>query len=390
MRPILPLILCGGGLLLLAATTCAQIDPYHRNLVELGYDQPLVGNGPQGLYAYYYYNNPEFCTSNLTLRAAIAPAYLDGELGLKQFFSPHTDLGIGFYGGAFGDNFYEVRQGNFREDESFDGYGGGTAVSVYHLLNPGQLIPLNLVARGGIRYTAYCGNSDTADNFQVPADRLNTFVRTGLRLAGKEPRLYPDLGFELSVWFERQWRTDAGTYGLGNDRAVNAATSLYWAYAEIDYAWTNIGHKVSFSVMAAGSDGADRFSAWRPGGVLPLVSEFPLVLPGYYYEELTAKSLIHFHASYLIPLDHAHRFQFGLEAATACLDYLPGFEQRESWQSGAGCNLTFTPKSKVCRIVVRYGYGFNALRHGDEGASSVGLLFQYDFERRFKNRQRRD
>ena len=29
--------------------------------------------------------------------------------------------------------------------------------------------------------------------------------------------------------------------------------------------------------------------------------------------------------------------------------------------------------------------GFNAVRHGDEGAQSVSLLFQYDFEARKKN-----
>ncbi len=33
---------------------CAQIDPEHRNLLELGYDQPITGKGPQGIYAYYY------------------------------------------------------------------------------------------------------------------------------------------------------------------------------------------------------------------------------------------------------------------------------------------------------------------------------------------------
>jgi hypothetical protein len=31
----------------------AQIDPYPRNLLELGYDYSLSGQGPQSLYAYY-------------------------------------------------------------------------------------------------------------------------------------------------------------------------------------------------------------------------------------------------------------------------------------------------------------------------------------------------
>jgi hypothetical protein len=135
-------------------------------------------------------------------------------------------------------------------------------------------------------------------------------------------------------------------------------------------------------VTAGGSTDADRFSAWRLGGVLPLISEFPLVLPGYYYEELTAQQFLHLYASYDIPLDRSQLFKFRLEAATANLEYLPGFEQSSPWQTGAGCALTIAPKKKNFQIVLRYGYGFNAIRHGEQGAQSIGILFQYDFEAR--------
>ena len=116
----------------LAGFACqAQIDPEHRNLVELGYDQPLTGQGPQGVYAYYYYNTPEFFRTNVALRVAIAPAYLDSELGFKGVISPYTDFGIGINGGAYGDDYYEVRQGNFVKAETFDGYGGGMAAKAF-------------------------------------------------------------------------------------------------------------------------------------------------------------------------------------------------------------------------------------------------------------------
>ena len=116
----------------------------------------------------------------------------------------------------------------------------------------------------------------------------------------------------------------------------------------------------------------------------PLVSELPLTLPGYYYEELTMTRFQHFYAAYDIPLDPAHRLDFRLEAAAAHLDYLPGFAQRSDWQSGVGCGLTFAPRNKNFQVVLRYGYGFNAIRNGKEGAHSVGLLFQYNFEARKK------
>jgi hypothetical protein len=383
-------ILSTGLLLALAPlAVLAQIDPTHRNLLQLGYDQPLTGRGPQALYAYYYYNQPDFIRTNVVLRLAIAPVYLDSELAFKQLISPTTDFGIGLYGGGYGDNYYEVRQGQYWREESFDGHGGGASVNLYQLTNPGMEIPLHAVLRGGFRYTTFEGTDRTANAFQTPDDRATGFARAGLRFAGKEPVLYPDLGLEVSAWVERQWRSRHGLYGYAGDRGTESHTDLFWAYAGLNYAWTNIGHKASLAVTAGGSDDADRFSAWRLGGVLPLVSEFPLVLPGYYYQELTARRFVHLYGSYLIPLDAARRWQFRLEAASAAIKALPGFEQRGSWQTGAGCGLTFTPASKTCQIVLRYGYGFNALRDGEEGSHSVGLLVQYDFDRLFAIRRQR-
>src|SRR6185436_18931733 len=93
------------GLFLLGAalTGRAQVDPFERNQLQLGYDQPISGKGPLAGYLYYYLNNPKFAESNLTLRLALAPVYLDSEIGIKHFLTPSTDLGIGIAGGAYGD-----------------------------------------------------------------------------------------------------------------------------------------------------------------------------------------------------------------------------------------------------------------------------------------------
>lgn len=71
-------IVIGSTIFLVCFLASAQIDPVRRNLLELGYDQPLTGQGPQALYAYYYFNNPEFIQTNMALRLAIATAYVDG------------------------------------------------------------------------------------------------------------------------------------------------------------------------------------------------------------------------------------------------------------------------------------------------------------------------
>jgi hypothetical protein len=371
------------ALALLAATQpCfGQLDPMFRNQIQLGYDQPLSGKGPQAAYAYYYYNDPEFIGTNLVLRAAVAPAYIDSELGFRSLLSPNTDLGIGVVGGLFGDNFYEVRQGTYRQEESFDGHGGGLSLGVYHRINPDQTIPLSAVAKGGVRYSAYDTTDRTAPGFVLPEDRYSGFARGGLRFAGKEPVLYPDLALELSVWYEREWRFSDGAYGFANDRSVRSSVGRYWAYAGLDYAWTNTGHKASFAVTAGGSSDADRFSAWRLGGVLPLVAEFPLILPGYYYQELTAERFVHLFGSYVVSLDSMDRWQIRFEAASAAVESLPGFQEPSTWHTGAGTGVSYTSRRKVFKVVARYGYGFNARRSSGEGSHSVGLLLQWDFER---------
>lgn len=357
----------------------AQLDPISRSQIELGYDEPLEGQDPLGVYAYYYYNNPDFLDTNKALRVIVAVTYADSELGFKHLLSPTTDVGIDVNGGGFADDYYEVRQGKYLKGASFDGYGGGGALNLYQLLDPGRRIPLNAVLRGGMHYATY-DRDNTAAHFVIPDDQSTLFTRAGLRLAGTEPVLYPDLGLELSVWYEHDWRPDNESYGFNNDRGINPNLSLYWLYAGLNYAFTNTDQKVAFSLMAAGSDNADRLGAWRLGGDLPLNAEFPVILPGYYYDELTARQFVYFYGAYSLPLDRAQRWDFRLEAATVRLDALPGFAERTGWQSGAGADLAYSPKRHNYKIILRYGYGFNAIRDGHQGAQSIGLLFQYNFK----------
>jgi len=357
----------------------AQVDPEQRSLLEAGYDQPLKGQGPPGVYGFYYYNKPDFCGTNVALRLTATPVYLDSELGFKQLISPTTDFGIHINGGGWADSYYEVRQGKLIKAESFDGNGGGASLALYQLLNPGMQIPLNLVGSGGFHYATFETADQTAGTFVLPQDQFDFFTRVGLRLAGREPLLYPELGMELSAWYERQWRPNDQAYGFNDDRSINPAVDLYWMHAEITYTFTNSGQAFSVSLTAGGSTDADRLSAWRLGGMLPLDAEYPLMIPGYYNEELTAKRFVHLYAYYEFPLIPSQLFKFRIEGATANVEYLPGFEQGP-WQSGAGCAFIVAPSNKAYKVILRYGYGFNAIRDGGKGAQSIGLLFQFDFE----------
>ncbi len=129
--------------ILLAGLVCpfcahAQIDPVKRELVQFGYNAALEGHPPLEAYAFYYRNEPDFLGTNMALRLAVAPTYLDSELGIRRVLSEHTDLGIGVAGGGFADNYEEIDHGTFYPSQSFTGYGAETSVSLYQLFNPAR------------------------------------------------------------------------------------------------------------------------------------------------------------------------------------------------------------------------------------------------------------
>jgi hypothetical protein len=366
---------------LLLLTPCfvfAQLDPVSRNLIQLGYNQPLEGHAPFAGYAFYYYNRPDFLRTNLTLRLAVAPVYLDSELGFVGALGPNTDLGVGIAGGGFSDNYYEIRDGTYYPDESFDGYGAGTSLGIYHLFNPASQVPLNFVLRGGMHYSFYRDSDSTAPNFQLP-DNHDTFaVRTGLRWGGVEPTLFPPLAMEVSAWYEGQFRTAWGPYGFNGDRQLNPQSQLFWGDAALAYTLPKSQQSFYVRLTAGTSIDADRFSAYRIGGFLPLISEFPLSLPGYYYQEVSAKQFVLLNANYLLPLDPQKRWDLDLNASTAWVDYLPGEEQPGNWLSGVGGGILFHSPSDRLKILVTYAYGIDAIRSHGRGANSIGILLQLD------------
>ena len=185
------------GLLFFAPMlACSQIDPVPRDLIQFGHDQAFEGHEPFAGYAFYYHNQPDFLRTNLTLRLAVAPVYLDSELGFVHGLGPNTDFAIGLAGGGFADSYNEIRGGTFYQNESFIGHGGETSLNVYHLFNPGDQIPLNLVLSGAAHYSFYERSGDTSPAFQLPTDHTDFSIRTGLRRGGSEPTLFPALAMD--------------------------------------------------------------------------------------------------------------------------------------------------------------------------------------------------
>jgi hypothetical protein len=356
----------------------AQIDPVKRDLIQFGYNQAVQGHAPFAGYAYYYHNQPDFLRTNLTLRLAVAPVYLDSELGFVNGLGPQTDFAIGLAGGGFADGYNEIRGGKFFPAESFTGHGGEISASVYHLFNPADEIPLNLIVRGTAHYSMFERNDNTAPNFQLPADHGEFSVRTGLRWGGIEPTLFPALAMELSVWYEGEHRTDSGTYGYGGDRVLKPNSHLFWAEAALSYTLPQSQQNFSVHLTAGTSVDADHFSAYRLGGFLPLVSEFPLTLPGYFYQEISARQFVLFNGSYLVPLDKSERWNLDANVSSAIVDYLPGEAQPGNWLNGVGGGILYRSSDDRFKAMFTCGYGVDAIRSGGRGAESVGLLMQWD------------
>jgi len=58
-------------------------------------------------------NQPDFLHTNLTLRLALAPVYLDSEFGFVHGLGRTRTFAIGLAGGGYADSYNEIRGGTF-------------------------------------------------------------------------------------------------------------------------------------------------------------------------------------------------------------------------------------------------------------------------------------
>jgi hypothetical protein len=295
-------------------------------------------------------------------------------------FGPNTDVGVGVSGGGVADGYSEVRRGKYEQEESFLGHGAEVSSSIYHLFNPTQKIPLYAVLRGGVHYSAFTDDSKTDDDFTLPDDQTSFRVRAGFRWGGREPLMLSDLAMELSLWYEGDFRTDPGRYGFGDDRVLEPSAHLFWARGLLNYTFPELFHSFGVNVTAGSGTSLDRLSAYRLGGNLPLYSEFPLSLPGYYFQELSAGSFVLLGGSYSLPLNYRQNWWLAASASTAYVDYLQGLQQPGHWNSGFGAGIVYRSPTDSWQVALGYGYGLDAIRNDDRGAHSLSILLQFDLD----------
>lgn len=376
---VVVLFLLAGIVVRTAPEARAQVDPVERRLLHVGYNQPLEGKTPLAVYAFYLHNQTNFLRPNLTLRAAVAPVWVDSQLGIKGALGEHTDVGILAAGGGFARNYNELRLGEWEQGESFMGHGFTFGGALYHVFNPSQRLPLFGIVALTTEGSYYTRDSDTEDTFELPQDNLSPVGRAGLRLGGQEPDFRSPFALEVSAWYETRWRLQNGTYGFNGDRNLEELSQLFWGRILARLTSPDQRHDLEFALTAGGSFDADRFSAYRLGGMLPFSSEFPLMIPGYYLQELTATKFLLLSGNYSVALTENSPFRLAVFGAISSLSYLEGLEYPDRSHSGIGGGITWRAPRRDWIITAFYGYGFDALRDDSLGGQMVGLLLQYDF-----------
>jgi hypothetical protein len=364
------------AVILTSLNASGQVDPDKRELVQFGFSQAVEGASPVAAYGYYYLNEPNFLKTNVTLRVALAPVYLDSEVGFVGLLGPQTDLGVGVAGGGYADSYYEFQDGKYLPEESFSGFSGEGSVSIYHLFDPGKLIPLYGFVRLKDHYSSYQESDELTHGFVLPPDHSTIDWRAGLRFGGREPLLHPDLAMELSAWYEGQYRTSSGASGLDGDRMLEANSELYWGRALLIYTMPKSQQSIDINLLGGGSTHADRFSAYRLGGNLPLASEFPLTIPGYFYQEISAREFVSFTTQYTVPLNASRSWSLSPIGAIAAVEYAPGLGQAGAVNSGVGLGLGYRSHSGVWQVMASYGYGFEARRDEGGAGQTLGILCQ--------------
>jgi hypothetical protein len=380
-RPLLRLfaVLLVPAPLVTASLAWAQADPEERAYLEVGTEIPVKGNAPIDGYAFFLWNRPNFPSEDQYLRVVVAPTYLLSELVQDHWPYGRHAVSIGLNGGGIRYGHWEYRDGRYKGAESFWGDGGEVPLSYYAGTKFFDQLPLQGQIRVTPAYIVYQDSLDTANRFKLPPDTGLLTGRVGLRLGGVPPELLPRLALEVSAWYEATYRTDAGTFGFP-ERPESLESLTQRAWGRVAGVFTPFeGNTIELVVTAGLSKDADLLSSFRLGSALPFRSEFPLILHGYFVEEVFAKHFWLVNASYRFPAWPGSRaVTLRIAGDLAGVGYIAGHALPRDRLGGAGVDLSvaFTPRMTM---VVGYGYGFDAPRNGSFGGQMAHALIEVKF-----------
>jgi hypothetical protein len=362
-----------------AGEAAAQIDPEPRTNLELGVEGPLRGDGNSSGYAFLLWNRPHFLEEDLYLRIVFAPTYLTGELVRDRWPADGHAVGLGLGGGLFPYNVEEFRGGDHKDRESFYGHGAEATLSYYRRLKIFDLPPIEGQFRLRPQYVVYERSGSTAARFRLPADTPIYNGRVGVRVGGEPPELLPDLALELSAWYEISYRQNTRTYGFPEAPIpTEQQTQQIWGRLGGIYSVTRTQTVRAFLTAGTSRD-ADRLSTYRLGSALPFRREYPLLLHGYYVDEIFAQRFWLLNLSYRFPLwPGSERVRLQLSFDYARVDYLDGHALPRRNLRGVGLDVTVGLTDRIT-LILGYGYGIDAPRNRDFGGHELNALFEVKF-----------
>jgi hypothetical protein len=357
----------------------AQIDPEPRANFEVGVEGPLRGDGSTSGYAFYLWNRPHFLEEDLYWRIIVAPTYLTSELVRDRWPGPGHAIGIGVGGGFFPYDFDEFRDGSLQQRESFLGHGGELTLTYYRRLRIADVLPVEGQVRLRPQYVVYQRTGDTDPDFRLPHDTPIYSGRAGIRVGGEPPELLPAVALEASLWYEASHRQHSGQYGLPDaPLTTEPLTQQVWGRAGGVLGLFR-SHTARLFVTGGMAIDPDPLSAFRLGSALPFRREFPLVLHGYYVDEIFARRFWLLNLAYRFPVwPGSDRVKLQLAFDYAVVDYLAGHALPRHALRGLGVDLSIELTRQVT-LQVGYGYGWDAPRGGSFGGHELGTQLELKF-----------
>jgi len=138
-------------------------------------------------------------------------------------------------------------------------------------------------------------------------------------------------------------------------------------------------HTARVFLTAGTTESSDALSSFRLGSALPFRSEFPLILHGYFVEEVFARRFWLLNLACRFPLPPVpDRVKLQLSFDWAHVDYAPGHRLPRNDLRGVGADLCIAITRQVT-LMLGYGYGLDAPRGGGFGGQEAHALLEYKF-----------
>jgi len=353
-----------------------QVDIESRRTLMLQTGFPLKGDEQSSAFGFYWFNQNDYPWTNTALRVIFAGIFADTELSWFLPANTNVAIGAGLGGGLYIDSVTPYHDGDLLQDQRFYGDVATARVFINNTIPNPTPLPLNL--RGTYSVTgSFYRKTDTTSNFTIPDDFYTQALTAEFRFGGMEPGLTARRGVELYVAADANYRSGFEPFGP-NGALLPAHTEYQRVYGSLSAKFPV--QQTTFYARVGGGLGEhlDELSAYKIGGNLLGIEPFTITMHGYYTREFFADDFGIANLELRQQLTDWHAVTAHLYGDWAVLKRVP--PEAPDWDNifGVGACLSFRAFWNIDWLL-SYGYGINAVRHGDRGGHEVGIALQKQF-----------